>query len=66
MAMYIDMQCACGAAFVIQDGPDSLSMLYAERFTAAHLACGYMNNVKRDDEELPRYNNDRDKREREH
>ena len=56
--MYIDMSCNCGAAFVFQDGPDSLALLYAERFTTAHQVCGFMSNVRRDAEELPRYNKD--------
>jgi hypothetical protein len=62
--MYLDMQCGCGASFVIQDASDELAMLYANRFTSAHQQCGYMNNIARDvDDETFRY--DYRKREKE-
>lgn len=55
--MYLDMQCSCGAAFTVQDAADELTMLYADRFASAHQNCGFMTNLRRDeDEETTRYN----------
>jgi len=64
--MYIDMQCSCGAAFQIQEGPETLTMLYAERFTSAHIVCGFMTNVSRDADEHPSYTVRKEKREKEY
>ena len=62
------MQCSCGAAFSVQDGPDNLTLLYAERFVSAHLHCGFMTNIKRDvDDETTSYNiTKRERREKEY
>lgn len=64
--MYIDMQCACGAAFSVQEGPETLTMLYAERFTSAHLDCGFMSGVRRDVDDTSSYTIRKEKREKEY
>jgi len=65
--MHIDMQCSCGAAFQIENGPESLTMLYAERFAASHFGCGFMTQVARDvNDSTSSYNITTGKREKEY
>jgi hypothetical protein len=49
--MLIDMQCSCGAGFQMQiESEDSSGvMLFANRFTQAHTACGFMSPVVTND-----------------
>lgn len=50
--MFVEMSCACGASFQTDSEQETLTMMWATSFVAAHQECGYMSKPYSESNEI--------------